>query len=75
MNQRRSPGRRPVLLNDEGQQHLEDAFAKKVRSRTSFADFANGYVRALEQEGHLLKYLRDDIDPYEVLEWLAEHGG
>ena len=65
---------RLVLLNKAGQRRLEGAFESRSRPRASFPDFAEGYVRALEQEGVLLKYLRKDVDPFEVLEWVAERG-
>jgi len=74
VDEKRSSRPKPVLLNTEGQVRLEEAFAKRSRSRASFTDFAEGYLRALEQEGRLLGYLREDLDPFEVLEWAAERG-
>jgi hypothetical protein len=64
---------RPVLLNDEGQRRLEQAFENRTRRRGSFLDFAEGYIRALDDEGLLLGYLRDGLDPFEVIEWHSEN--
>jgi hypothetical protein len=61
-------------VSEEGQRRLEDAFAKRIRRRTSFGDFAEGYIGALKQEGRLLPNLLDGVDPDEVLEWVAEQG-
>src|SRR5215212_1877598 len=63
---------RPLLLSDEGQFRLEQAFENRARRRGSFLDFAEGYIRALDQEGLLLNYLRDGLDPFEVIEWQSE---
>lgn len=65
---------RITLLNELGQERLERAFAMRSRPRASFNDFAEGYIRALQDEGTLLEYLQDGIDPFEVLEWHAEMG-
>lgn len=64
---RQSSQSRVILLNYEGQVRLEDAFEGRTRAGNAFLDFADGWVRALEREGLLDKYLRPDIDPFLVL--------
>lgn len=74
MATRVSGRQRAALLNPEGQMLLEKAFAERCRQRASFGDFAEGYIKALDQQGRLLPYLMEGVDPYEVLEWVADRG-
>ncbi len=70
----RPPGGRLRLLNSTGQHRLEAAFVRRARARSSFADFADGYLQALKDDGTLAPYLLAGLDPFAALGYAADHG-
>ncbi len=67
MAARRSSTPTPRLLNDAGQRLLEDAYARKLRDKCSFVDFANGYLERMKDDGSLTRYLLPGVDPFSEL--------
>lgn len=63
---------RMVLLKPEGQRRLEEAYEKRSRRRASWSDHAESYLRCLEDEGRLPRYLVDGLDPFDALASAAD---
>ncbi len=70
----RSSAGRPVLLSAQGQRLLEAAYERRARLKCSFPDFADGYIQRLKDDGALAHYVLPGLDPFEVLESIAEQG-
>jgi hypothetical protein len=63
-----------VLLNSVGQAMLLNAFADRVRPRSSFLDFADAYVQGLRDAGVLEHFQEPGVDPFAVLANVNEFG-
>ncbi len=63
-----------TLLNPEGQHRLEVSYGRRVRNRSSFIDHVDAYLRALQDEGRLERYMIPGVDPFMVLADASEKG-
>lgn len=62
------------LLNDEGLAMLLPAFNSRIRQKASFPDFADAYLRGLQDAGLLDRYRLPSVDPFLVIKNVVEHG-
>lgn len=69
---RRTAIDRPRLLNNAGEQLIDEAFRQRSRKQMSWADCAETVIFTLEATGMLQHYLQPGIDPLTTIKAFNE---